>query len=192
LIIQSWDTAFKTGSDNDYSVCTTWGSIGNNIHLIDRWKEKIEFPDLKRTVQAVASRYNPDAVLVEDCASGQSLIQELRRNTRLPIVARKVDRDKESRAWAVTPLIEGGRVYVPEWASWVPDYLNCMASFPTGAHDDDVDSTTQALNYLRYKTNEVFVNNRQVISDWDPLARRAVNSSNNYRVITDWDPLSRQ
>ena len=151
-VIQSWDTAFKKGTENDYSVCTTWGLTGNNIHLIDRWKNRQEFPELKRSVEALAARFNPDAVLVEDCASGQSLIQEMRRDTKLPVIPRKVDRDKETRAHAVTPLIEGGRVYLPEWGSWVDDYVTCMAAFPAAAYDDDVDSTTQALDYLRQRT----------------------------------------
>lgn len=152
FILQSWDTAFKKGLENDFSVCTTWGLTGNNIHMVDRWKERLEFPELKRTAEALANRFSPHAVAIEDNASGQSLIQELRRETKLPVVAVKVDRDKESRAHAVTPLIEGGRVYLPEWGSWVQDYINCMAAFPSGAHDDDVDSTTMALDYLRHKT----------------------------------------
>jgi predicted phage terminase large subunit-like protein len=85
---------------------------------------------------------------VEDKASGQSLIQELKRDSRLPILPIKVDSDKVSRAHVVTPMIETGRVFLPESAPWLADYINVMASFPNAAHDDDVDSTTQALEYL--------------------------------------------
>lgn len=87
-------------------------------------------------------------VLVEDKASGQSLIQELQRDTKLPVKPIKVDADKVSRAYAVTPIIETGRVFLPEAAPWLADYVDAMASFPNALHDDDVDSTTQALNYL--------------------------------------------
>lgn len=76
------------------------------------------------------------------------MIQELKRDTRLPILAIKVDSDKVSRAYAVTPSIETGRVFLPESAPWLADYIDSLASFPNAAHDDDVDSTTQALNYL--------------------------------------------
>lgn len=147
-IIQSWDTAFKKGAANDYSVCTTWGEGDIGYYLLDRWKEKVEFPELKRTVRMQGDKWKPSVILVEDKASGQSLIQEIRRETPLPILAIKVDVDKETRAHAVTPVCEAGRVYLPEGIPWGQDYVDTMASFPYGDHDDDVDSTTQALNYL--------------------------------------------
>ena len=147
-IVQSWDTAFKTGQDNDYSVCTTWGVGETGYYLLDVWKRRVEFAQLKGTVVTLGEQFKPDAVLVEDKASGQSLIQELQRDTRLPILPVKVDSDKVSRAYAVTPIIETGRVFLPESAPWLADYLDNMANFPNAAHDDDVDSTTQALNHL--------------------------------------------
>jgi predicted phage terminase large subunit-like protein len=79
------------------------------------------------------------------------VIQELRCETALPIIAVKVDRDKISRAEAVTPLMEAGKVFLLESAPYLPDYLDEFAAFPTGAHDDLVDSTVQALNYLRHQ-----------------------------------------
>jgi len=74
----------------------------------------------------------------------------MKRLTRLPIIMIEVDRDKVARAHATTPLVESGRVYLPEpgtpGSEWLADYLDSMAAFPAGANDDDVDSTTQALN----------------------------------------------
>ena len=154
FIVQSWDTAFKTGEENDYSVCTTWGIAGNMIDLIDRFQARLEMPELKRAAATLALRHRPHAILIEDKASGQSLIQELRKDTELSIVPVKTDRDKVSRAHAVTPMIEGGRVRLPEWASWVDDYLAEMSAFPKGNYDDSVDSTTQALNYLRERVSD--------------------------------------
>ena len=147
-IVQSWDTAFKAGHDNDFSVCTTWGEVATGWYLLDRWKRRVEFPSLKAMAATLGEQFHPNVVLVEDKASGQSLIQELKRDTRLPILAIKVDSDKVSRAYAVTPSIETGRVFLPESAPWLVDYLDSMAAFPNAAYDDDVDSTTQALNYL--------------------------------------------
>jgi predicted phage terminase large subunit-like protein len=147
-LIQSWDTAFKTKAENDYSCCSTWAECESGYYLIDLWKERVEFPDLKRMVVSLAAKHSPHAVLVEDKASGQSLIQELRRDTILSIVPIKVDTDKVARAFAVTPLVESGRVFLPEGAPWVADYVSSLGTFPNAAHDDDVDSTTQALAYL--------------------------------------------
>lgn len=144
-IIQSWDTAFKDKSQNDYSVCTVWGITKSAYYLIDVVRHKVEFPELKRMCITAYERDKPQRVYVEDKASGQSLIQEIRRETRIPIFPVKVDSDKVARANAVTPLIEAGRVYLPEYASWLHDYLEELSSFPVGEHDDQVDSTTQAL-----------------------------------------------
>jgi predicted phage terminase large subunit-like protein len=150
-VIQSWDTAFKSGAENDYSVCTTWGVTGNGYYLLWLWRDRVEFPELKRRMAWLAEQCKPTQILVEDRASGQSLIQELRHSTCLPITAIKVDKDKLSRAQSVTPLIEAGRVFLPESAPWLADYIDEMAGFPTAAHDDAVDSTTQALNYIRHE-----------------------------------------
>jgi predicted phage terminase large subunit-like protein len=149
-VVQSWDTAFKTKAANDYSVCTTWAEgVDGNIYAIDRWKAKVEYPELKRMAISLAAKHKPHAILVEDKASGQSLVQELRReSTGLSIVPIRVDTDKVARAFAVTPVIESGRVFLPEGAEWIADYVVTMGTFPNGAHDDDVDSTTQALAYL--------------------------------------------
>ena len=151
-IVQSWDCAYKTGAENDYSVCTTWGVAENGCYyLVHYWRGKVEFPELKRRMCWLASEYHPNQILVEDQSSGQSAIQELRSETALPIVAVKVDRDKISRARAVTPLIEAGKVFLRESAPYLPDYLDELAAFPTGVHDDAVDSTTQALNFIRHQ-----------------------------------------
>jgi predicted phage terminase large subunit-like protein len=174
-IIQSWDTAFKDTTDSDYSVCTTWGFAKNQIFLIDRWKGKVEFPELKRLILAQALKLKANAVLVEDAASGQSLIQEMKKDLRLRIIPIKPDRDKKSRAYAVTPFIESGRVLLPEWGSWVEEYIDCMAKFPSGSDDDDVDSTTQALNYLRNRLHsdrydQISPYNKPAIVSWDMFA----------------------
>lgn len=147
-IIHSWDTAFKTKASNDYSVRTIWAECERGYYLLDLWKQKVEFPELKRMVSSFPADHKPHAVLIEDKASGQSLIQEMRRDTMLPLVPVKVDTDKVARAFAVTPLIESGRVFLPEGAPWLAEYVASLATFPNGAHDDDVDSTTQALAYM--------------------------------------------
>ena len=147
-IVQSWDTAFKTKEANDFSVCTTWGETDTGFYLIDIWKDKVEFPDLKRMVVSLATKHRPNVLLVEDKASGQSLIQDLRRETRLAIVPVRPTMDKVARANLVTPLIESGRVYLPEGHPQVADLVVSASQFPNAAHDDDIDSVTQALTYM--------------------------------------------
>jgi len=148
-IIASFDTAFKSGRTNDFSVGTVWGVTANGFYLLDRWAARCEFPELKRKVTALALEWHPHVILVEDKASGQSLIQELQASTRFPVLPVKVDSDKISRAHAVSPMVEAGKVFLPQSAPWLEDYLYSLSVFPVGAFDDDVDSTTQALNYMR-------------------------------------------
>lgn len=152
-IIQSVDTAFKAGAENDYSVVTTWGITENGYFLVSLWRGRVEFPELKRQVCSQAEQWKPHAILIEDRASGQSLIQELKLATRFPILPVKVDSDKRARAEAVTPLFEAGKIFVPESAPWHDTFVDELAAFPAGTHDDIVDSTTQALNYLRAESS---------------------------------------
>tara|TARA_Y100000310_G_scaffold317685_1_gene370823 strand:+ start:4656 stop:5960 length:1305 start_codon:yes stop_codon:yes gene_type:complete len=147
-LVQSWDTAFKAGQANDYSVCTLWGESNSHFDLIDVWRERVEFPEMERAVIAAYDRDKPSVVLIEDAASGQSLIQTLKKETRLPIKPVKADKDKVARANAVTPLIEAGRVRLPERASWLHNFVEEVSAFPSGEHDDQVDTMTQALNYM--------------------------------------------
>jgi predicted phage terminase large subunit-like protein len=157
-IIQSWDTAYKTGNANDYSACVTIGLVRERrdgstavpgYYLLHAWRGRIEFADLKRCAVDFYNQWRPEAVVVEDAASGQSLLQELRSHTTLPIAPVKPDSDKYSRATSVTPALEAGSFRLLEGASWASDYLAEMTAFPGGAHDDFVDATVQALSYLR-------------------------------------------
>jgi predicted phage terminase large subunit-like protein len=154
-IVQSWDTAFKRGAENDYSVCTTWGAADNGYYLLHLWRDRVEFPDLKRAFASLAGQWNPEAILVEDRASGQSLIQELKA-TALPVIAVRPDSDKLARAQAVTPLVEAGKVFLPESMPSTADLIDELACFPAGRHDDIVDSLAQALNYLRKQSTTQF------------------------------------
>jgi predicted phage terminase large subunit-like protein len=171
--MQSWDTAFKKGAENDYSVCTTWGVCDRGYYLLDCWKGKVEFPELKRTVINLAAKWNPRSILIEDKASGQSLIQELKSKTKLNILPISVDSDKVTRAYAVTPMIEAGNVYLPEQAVWVQDFIDECAVFPNGVNDDSVDSMTQACNHFRRRGEAAF-------TDWAEDA--AAKGKSNHHV----------
>jgi predicted phage terminase large subunit-like protein len=148
-VIQSWDTGFKTGATNDFSVCSTWGETQTGYYLLHLYRDKVEFPELLRKVKLLAEEWLPEEILVEDRASGQSLIQELKISTSFPVIAVKADRDKESRASACTAFFESGRVFFPQDAPWLADVEDELSGFPGTLHDDITDSITQALNRLR-------------------------------------------
>jgi predicted phage terminase large subunit-like protein len=156
-IIQSWDTAFKKNQENDYSVCTTWEVTKSSFVLIDIFRGRLEFPELKRKVVELNEKFNPNEIIIEDKASGISLIQELNSETRLPIKAIKVSTDKISRVHSVTPIIEAGKVtiYTKQDTTLINLFLDECEDFPNGEHDDMVDSMSQALEYLRSKVKVV-------------------------------------
>lgn len=148
LIFQSWDTASKVENQHDFSVCTTWAIAEKHAYLIDVFRRKLEFPDLKREVHAHAQRFNAENVLIEDTVSGTALIQQLREEGMSIVSAVTVKGEKEMRFMAQTAKIEGGFVHLPRDAHWRDAYVAELTSFPNGAHDDQVDSTTNALKWL--------------------------------------------
>lgn len=153
-IIQSWDTAFKTNEENDFSVCTTWVITNRAYYLIDMFRERMEFPELKRKAKELYNRYKPYELWIEDKASGQSLIQELKRETRIPISAIKVERDKVARVHIVTPIIENKKVLLPYAANWKDTLIREFEEFPNGQFDDIVDSVAQFLILAKEKYKE--------------------------------------
>jgi len=155
-VIQSWDTAFETKTTADYSACTTWGVWYNNedkkqpnIILLDAFKDRMAFPDLKATALKHYKEWKPDAFIVEKKAAGAPLIQELRR-IGIPVQEFTPSRgnDKIVRLNAVADLFTSGKVWAPD-TRWAREVVEEVASFPVGEHDDYVDTVSQAL--LRYR-----------------------------------------
>jgi predicted phage terminase large subunit-like protein len=155
-IIQSWDTAFEVSNTADYSACTTWGVWYNeddggspNLILLDAFKDRMAFPELKATALKHYKEWNPDAFIVEKKAAGAPLIQELRR-MGLPVQEFSPSRgnDKHVRINAVSDLFASGKVWAPD-TRWAREVIEEVASFPVGEHDDYVDTVSQAL--LRYR-----------------------------------------
>jgi predicted phage terminase large subunit-like protein len=175
LIIMSLDTAFKTGESNDYSVIQIWGQLKTGFALLTQWRERREFPDLMRQAIAMGERWSPHYVLIEDAASGQSLIQALQKETRLPILPVKPLGDKVARASAASPLVESGRVFLPDQAAWLADFLDEVTSFPAAPHDDQVDALSQALNYMRESPYEPYRYSGLPHYEHDPWSRQSVS-----------------
>ena len=169
FMIQSWDTAFLKTQRADYSACTTWGVFYRpdddgksqpNIILLDAYKERLEFPELKKVAFEFYQTWQPDAFVVEAKVAGTPLIFELRA-MGIPVGEYTPSRgnDKIARVNAVADLFASGVVWCPE-KRWAEAVIEEFASFPAGEHDDLVDSSTQALlrfrqgGFLRLHTDE--------------------------------------
>jgi predicted phage terminase large subunit-like protein len=155
-LIQSWDTAHEVKTTSDYSACTTWGvwyneedNMSPNLILLDAFKDRMTFPELKEIALKHYNEWKPDACIIEKKAAGAPLIQELRR-MGIPIQEFTPSRgnDKIVRLNAIADLFTSGKVWAPD-RRWARDVIEELASFPAGEHDDFVDTTTQAL--LRYR-----------------------------------------
>jgi len=148
LIIQTLDTAQKTKEINDYSVIATWGKYENKIYLINITRGKWEMPDLERMAISEYEKLKPSKVLIEDKSSGTALIQNLRRNRSIPIVAIQVSNDKVTRVQEIVAFIESGYCHLPNNSDFMADFLTEHAAFPNAKHDDQVDTTAMAIKEL--------------------------------------------
>ena len=170
-VIQSWDTAFLKTQRADYSACTTWGIFYHpddngasrpNLILLDAFKDKLEFPELKKAAYQMYYDWEPDQMIVEAKAAGSPLIFELRA-MGIPVTEFTPSRgqDKIARVNAVTDLFASGIIWVPP-TRWAEELVEEAAAFPAGEHDDLVDSMTQAL--LRFRQGGWI---RTDLDDWD-------------------------
>ena len=156
FIIQSWDTAFTKNERSDYSACTTWGVFYKdenqndpNIILLDAFQERMEFPELKDKAIEMYREWQPDTCVIEAKAAGSPLIFELQRMGITVYPYNPVrGNDKFVRLNSVTDLFRSGKVWAPDMR-WAHEVIEQMASFPNAAHDDLVDSSTQALIRFR-------------------------------------------
>jgi predicted phage terminase large subunit-like protein len=148
--VQSWDTANKATELSDYSVCTTWGVNYKHYYLLDVYRRKLNYPDLKRAVIEQANKHDARTIVIEDKASGTQLIQDLKSEFIDGITEYKPPpgTDKIMRLHAQTAMFENGRVFLPRAAPWLADYMHELTSFPGTRYDDQVDSTTQFLDYI--------------------------------------------
>ncbi len=151
-IIIAADTAFKKTEQSDYSVLMVMGADKNaDLYIIDIVRNKWDFPELKRACIQLNTKWRGRGLrgfYIEDKASGQSLIQELKNASGISVLPYKVVQDKVARLNAVTPMVEGGRVFINKTANWVDDFMEEAQSFPNGKNDDQIDALSLGLDVL--------------------------------------------
>lgn len=149
-VVQFWDTAQKANELlNCPWVCGTWVRTATGLYLKDVHRQWMDYPTGKRMVASLAERENPSAVVIEEASTGASLLQELPKEKRLPLVPFRPESDKVTRLAVESPAIEAGTVWLPESAPWLPDFESELANFPASATKDQADMLSMALNYFR-------------------------------------------
>lgn len=155
FIVQAFDTALTTKERSDFSVCHTWGVFESeedgtqNVILLNKVKGKYEFPELKQMAHEQYKEWEPDSVIVEAKASGQPLIDEMRRSgIFVQDFSPGKGQDKIARLNAVADMFASGHVWFPETA-WASATVEEILAFPAGEHDDEVDTMTLALMRIR-------------------------------------------
>lgn len=154
----SIDTGQKGGVNNDPTVATVIGEAESGYYLLDLWRDRVVYPQLVPKVKELITRWSPNAVLIEDQNNGATLLQDLGATeiaNRHPLIGIRPKDDKPTRFARVTPMIEAGRVWVPNpsvAAPWVADFEEEIGTFPLGHHDDMVDALSQFLNWIRKET----------------------------------------
>jgi len=155
-ILQTWDTAFEKHNRADFSAGTTWGIFNNpddndqpNIILLNTYRKRVEWVDLKKDVLQEYRDWNPDGMLIEKKATGAPLIYELRSmGISVQEFTPSKGQDKIARLNSVSDIIASGKVWVPR-KRWAEELVDEIAAFPSGEHDDLVDATTLALMRFR-------------------------------------------
>ena len=153
FIVASWDTASTLSETADYSVGTVWGAKGLDFYLLDVVRDRLEVPELRREVLRLSREWEADQTIIEDTDIGRAITQDLRRSGEYSAILRKPRFDKQARFLAQSARFESGQVHVPAEAPWFATWLDELLAFPNGRHDDQVDSTSQALDYLAMRAH---------------------------------------
>lgn len=150
-VIQSWDTASKEGAHNDWSVGITALECRGRVWILDVFRAKLAFPDLKRKVIELARQYRAQTLLIEDAASGTQLLQTLWADQPSGVpspIRRRPEADKYSRMAGVSGQIAGGQLLLPPDAPWLTSFKSELLGFPFARFDDQADALTQLMNWV--------------------------------------------
>ena len=181
FIIMAMDTAYEKKTSADYSAAVIFGVFDNpedgdspNLILINSWRDRLEFPELKQKTLELYKEWEPDAVIIEKKASGAPLIYELRR-MGIPVQEFTPNKgnDKITRLNAIADIFASGKVWAPS-ARWSEELIDEVASFPSGRHDDLVDCVSLALSRFRSGGFIGTANDKDIDEDrWDFRGRKA-------------------
>jgi len=152
----SVDAAFKGKDSSDYTVCQVWSKMNNGFFLLDQVRKKLDFVDALKEILVLRDRWNPLPTLIEDKANGSAIISAL-KGEMVGVLPVNPQGGKLSRLSAISPLIEGGDVWLPhpEQFPWVNDLIQELCMFPNAPHDDTVDAMSQALTHMREKSSVI-------------------------------------
>lgn len=170
IVVQSWDTASKPGLHNDWSVCITAIVVGKYVYVIDVFRKRMAFTELKAQAIHLARVHRANTLLVEDQSSGISLIQELEkyRETDVPVpIARKTEGDKVSRVEGISAMVEAGQLLLPDEAPWLAEFKAELLGFPNARYDDQADATAQLLHWVRGRHGSVAANAGPILFSLD-------------------------
>jgi predicted phage terminase large subunit-like protein len=149
-IYQAWDLAISTRETADYTVCTTIGiSDENKIYVLDWYRDRIDFPTQVKMVEKLAQKWDPQQIGIESNAYQKALPQQLLENTMLPIKEVNRTKDKVTRISSGFIHFENGKVLLPEKHYELEHFINEYVYFPTGRHDDMLDSMELALKLVK-------------------------------------------
>jgi predicted phage terminase large subunit-like protein len=162
-VVQSWDVAMLTGTRHDYSVCTTWHIAKGDAYLAHVYRDRLEYPDLRRKVIGMAAQHGATTVLIEDAGPGMNLLQDLRCDMPAGMtrpIGVKPEGSKADRIAAGSAKIEAGHIHLPKEALWLDQFLMELLAFPNGRHADQVDSVSQFLTWLQ---RDAYVNRVPIV-----------------------------
>lgn len=182
LVGISVDATFKDSDTSDFVAIEVWGKLNGDYYLIDLIKKRMDFPDTLRAIRYMADKYpNKHSILVEDKANGSAIISMLKHEIG-GIIAITPKESKVARANAITGIVEGGNVYLPEYADFTAEFVEEFASFPNGVHDDLVDACTQFINHFKFRQADYVEDNRtQFEKDLDKFRAKRLSGTNTNR-----------
>lgn len=149
MVVQSWDTAMSADPRADFSVCTTWGFHCKHWHLLDVFRDRLDYPDLRKKCLQLQSDWEADRVYIENAASGKPLLQDCRNENEQRFFAINPKLDKEIRFNVACAFVESGLVLLPTEAPWLAVFKRELQGFPRARFDDQVDSFSQFLNWAK-------------------------------------------
>lgn len=162
VIWQSWDTASQVNDWNCYSVCLTFGIIEGRVYLLHVYRDRLEYPALRAKIIKHAQNWGAERVLIEKASTGLALLQDIIAKVHFSVIPFPIRGDKITRAEQASAIVEAGRVFLPEDAPWLADFLKEVLAFPGSKYDDQVDALSQFLWYLDHRPQPPVVTFRSI------------------------------